>query len=549
MIRPVAAIRFPSGVLPVMSTMACHLYPPVEAKMSWIQNNDPSGFSLQIPEGWQVQQLDWGTVIVFDPQGGSLALLQRLAAPIPGTPAEILQFGRFSSARLFRQAQPGPIESIPGGGVATTLRFPFQDGTPALARVSCRPDAAGAMVTACAGPAAIFAESEPSIRYIVESFSASDRWPGAGGEQPGSTAQPVPPGGHQTVMQATLPAGTPPLFVSYTDPQLGAFTVDVPRGWRVQGGLNHPSLGDRRPFVQVESPDGIQVLFGDPECPQSFYHVLLGIEGTMVPYATGCAFLNLRPSAERLAQYYLKSIAPKRIGPFQMSGHRDRRDVIDRALDQARKNGTTIPRGLDMEAHEVNFLAGARSGSCLGASAVNRGASFGFGTMWEGNVTLWLAPPALMPMAEQVAMRLMLSYRPTARMYQLVQQDEMAIAGNGMVANMGQQQWFAAQQAGHQAQLGFGNAIVGNYWQQQQVNDGLMQSYTDRQQSEDRVFQNYSDATLDRQRLTDDGMGKSYEVASGSNYYWVDQQSGQVIGTNTDQPPDVQRNYTQLRKE
>jgi hypothetical protein len=54
---------------------------------------------------------------------------------------------------------------------------------------------------------------------------------------------------------------------------------------------------------------------------------------------------------------------------------------------------------------------------------------------------------------------------------------------------------------------------------------------------------------LGRQRLVDDGTGQTYDAAAVHNYYWRDQQSGEIVGTDTSDPPDNQRNYTALRKQ
>jgi hypothetical protein len=94
---------------------------------------------------------------------------------------------------------------------------------------------------------------------------------------------------------------------------------------------------------------------------------------------------------------------------------------------------------------------------------------------------------------------------------------------------------FAGQQAAYRTQQATGDLITSSYWRQQATND--------------RVSQGISDALLGRQRLYDDAGGRPYEAPLGSNYYWLDQQTGQVIGTAISDPPDYQRNYTPLRKQ
>jgi hypothetical protein len=117
-----------------------------------------------------------------------------------------------------------------------------------------------------------------------------------------------------------------------------------------------------------------------------------------------------------------------------------------------------------------------------------------------------------------------------------------------MAAHMNQQMWFQGQQAMHNAQMAQGDAIVHNYWQQQHANEAISQSYWNAQHTYDKASDNWSDAMLDKQRLYDDSLGKTYETPGGHNYYWRDQQTDQVIGTDTSDPPDYLRNYTPLKK-
>ena len=77
----------------------------------------------------------------------------------------------------------------------------------------------------------------------------------------------------------------------------------------------------------------------------------------------------------------------------------------------------------------------------------------------------------------------------------------------------------------------------------------MMRGWEQNQAVNDRLSQDRSDAMMDRQRLADDAAGKEYDVPAGFNYYWRDQQTGQIIGTNTADPPDYSNNYTQLRKQ
>ncbi len=57
-------------------------------------------------------------------------------------------------------------------------------------------------------------------------------------------------------------------FVRFTDPKEAAFACEVPRGWRVSGGLERRSRFELRPVVRLTSPDGaIDIRLGDSRIP------------------------------------------------------------------------------------------------------------------------------------------------------------------------------------------------------------------------------------------------------------------------------------------
>ena len=259
-----------------------------------------------------------------------------------------------------------------------------------------------------------------------------------------------------------------------------------------------------------------------------------------IPYPQGCTFLNLAANGKKLARYYLKKLAPQRLGQFQTTGERDRRDIAD----AARRNPQLA--ALNVTAHEVSLRAGNRSGRCLAVANANKMALFG--DNWTGNVVIWMAPQGLDAVADQVANRMMDSFAVTPQFHQIVMRDEAIIAGNGQAAVVNQQQWFAGQQMVHRSQEQMGDALVGQYWERQRSNDVIMRSWEHAQHVNDGIFQRGSDAMLGQERLFDESMGKEYTAAAGSNYYWMDSSSGNIVGTPTDAPPDYNRDYRLLKK-
>jgi hypothetical protein len=60
-------------------------------------------------------------------------------------------------------------------------------------------------------------------------------------------------------------------WISMQKSQEHAFSMDVRKGWKVNGGIVHFALFEARMWVDMMSPDGkIDIRFGDPEVPHSY---------------------------------------------------------------------------------------------------------------------------------------------------------------------------------------------------------------------------------------------------------------------------------------
>jgi hypothetical protein len=91
-----------------------------------------------------------------------------------------------------------------------------------------------------------------------------------------ATATGCSPAGSNGAASAQAPAGgaLQPASVAgtgmtvFTDPTENAFTVSVPQGWTVKGGIAR-SGGTAKPWITAASPDGATTIsFGDPSIPQ-----------------------------------------------------------------------------------------------------------------------------------------------------------------------------------------------------------------------------------------------------------------------------------------
>lgn len=100
-----------------------------------------------------------------------------------------------------------------------------------------------------------------------------------------------------------------PDMVPWRDPAEGSFTVPVPRGWRVDGGMRRPNPIAYRPEILVASPDdAIQLRLGDATIPTFGVPYTIPMIGTLPEGTTTAGYTVLRhyrPGAVFLTQLYL----------------------------------------------------------------------------------------------------------------------------------------------------------------------------------------------------------------------------------------------------
>ena len=96
-------------------------------------------------------------------------------------------------------------------------------------------------------------------------------------------------------------ADNKPAWTHFTDPNEHAFTMDVPAGWHVQGGMSRRGPIDVSPYMRVESPDGQQLLMLGDAGPVYFQTPGFGARGPTHRYL---------PGEEYVRNYVQQSVAP-----------------------------------------------------------------------------------------------------------------------------------------------------------------------------------------------------------------------------------------------
>ncbi|MGH6877301.1 MAG: hypothetical protein ACREHV_07980 [Rhizomicrobium sp.] len=101
--------------------------------------------------------------------------------------------------------------------------------------------------------------------------------------------------------QAASAPASQPSWAHFADPNEHAFTMDVPAGWRVKGGVVRRTPVDVSVFLRAISPDGATMLIlGDPG-PAVFHTPGFDNRGRGTPY---------RPALDYARDYVQQSLAP-----------------------------------------------------------------------------------------------------------------------------------------------------------------------------------------------------------------------------------------------
>lgn len=433
-------------------------------------HRDPRGFEVRIPEGWSVQpDAKTARVDILAAGGGRIVIWPQFIerkGPVDG--GAVL---RHLAARLW----PGASWERAAARTNSPFLKGQQSGDHITAMLATSGSASGTAVV-------LYAMQAPAARFAA-----------LGGEALGvfSTARFFGP----EERAASVSPADALQFVSWSDPREGAFSVDVPRGWQVQGGAFRAAPVDVRPSVEVRSPDGeVVVRLGDPDLPTFIEPIAFFPEGSVYnPYGTPMMSRRLTSGRTFASQY-----AASRCRDAELVAAADRADAVQQINAIYRRY---LPSA-QITAGDATFRCGARVGYYFAGLQVSR---MGGPAMWKAEYLLgYLASPARAQEADAVMTRLI---------------DSFAI----------NPQWLAMQggvaQGTSQAVTEAGNAI----------SKMVSESYWTTQAIGSEISRRRSNANLGVEDVKDE-FGNTYRVESGSNHYWINPR-GTIVGTNVDAVP------------
>lgn len=444
-------------------------------------HEDSSGFSITIPDTWQVKRYERGEVRASSPDQSQFVYV----IPILGRTLDcqsLIRRNLEGGWNVFPAVSNLVVES--SGQGSAIARFQFQQSAARGAVLCAETGPRTGMVYAMGAPAAQFASAQPAMAAALKSFKYGAPKAAAGAAPPRSSPLPS--------------------MVSWRDPSEGAWTIQIPEGWQPQGGILRLNNMDVRGGVRIWSPDGQSMIqFNDTrldKCivpgPQSMTNVAPGQGMRWCPYQTGL----------QIAEWYVQQLLARdlNLAGLQIVGRRDRPD-----LSQP-ENQRTAAAGLgnfQFSHGEVQFRA-TRQGQPV--EGLLQGITKMFWSqdraLLGGNYTMdvkgYIGPPG--------------SNAQLAR-----------IGGHIEATWQYNVQWIVANR---QASARDAGAIM-DYLRQS--GEAQQKSFWERMDASGRRAEAVGDTLLGRVRLSD-GQGNQYEAKAGSNYYFFDEQTGRTASRPND---------------
>ncbi|MGE0715679.1 MAG: hypothetical protein AB7P02_09560 [Alphaproteobacteria bacterium] len=456
--------------------------PPPPAAVQLQRQGEPGWFTIGVPAGWQLRtDRQKGHVAVQGAEGAVQVRPFLLPRPIDAATAQAL-LSAFV-AELAPGTRWGAVHGAEAGGRPGLKVAGRQGDLVHVAAISAFPAPGGAagMLWLVTSRAERFQQSAPLFGAVLESFR-----PAAG------TAQsPAEQGGRG--------------FVRWTDPVEGAFSTEVPQGWKVAGGTIRKAAVDVRHAIRVESPDGAIVCsVGDGEIPPFTEPTGTLREGSWYnPMAVQMMVRRYTPG-EHFARWYTEW----RLGQAGVQGLRfdavtplrEATQAANAALARTAVAGIQVRADVG-EARASGLLRG-RPVRAYAFAATNRTGMADAGATWNVTAIIgFVAPEDRVGEAAAVLTHMLTSAEINP-------------------AWVGAQQRTTAETVRIVTET---NRYVSNI---------ISQSYADRSQRMDRVFERGSQARRGVVQLEDPATGQRYEVEAGSNYHWITDQ-GLIAGTNS----------------
>jgi hypothetical protein len=521
----------------------------------WTVHKDPLGFQVSHPNGWSVETPGKESIEIKSQNGSAFVIIYPFITDQQITAMNFLNKIPSMFASQFPGASIEGFQRLLERPDEVVMALNYSDGgVQGSAAILCVLDNRSGMLFAIAAPTLKFNDTSTTLIRILKSFSFI---------KPESSQS-------QNVQ-----------YDVWEDPKKDAFSLEVPMGWNVTGGLLEPNPGDLRLGVEIDSPDNkVGIIYGDTRIP-------LYISMTEMPDSLGLVdgteyypeynlylkakqYMTGKEFAKAYADYVMKDIPG-----VVYNGDQDRPDLSQAINAVYRQSG--LP--LDANAGETTFtieVNGERwQGYCL---AVTEKRDLGSGSyLWQVSKLIgYIAPDSRELLARSVLERAVNSFKYNSVWIQnqkaqnslgqypsaMVNQSTYpGTASQGqyprMVSNIGQYPGVSSGQGQYTGSINpvqypispaYSSPYAGSGIDaSSDVSNIITETYNNREKTMDDLSNKWSNTILGTTDLRDPNTGEVTSVESGSNYYWKDNHDT-VWGTQTADSPSPSVDFTPLQE-
>jgi len=495
------------------------------------------GFSINYPKGWSIQQDEkTGKIEMSSPAQCKLSIFPFF---IPSRSVSAATATGIFTAML-KQYAPETKWSAPDTVTGALRATAISNGSFAIAGLALSASGSGTagQLIVLGAPANPQAQSDlTKLGQILQSFKITGI---VGSGDPNADAA---TGGGSDVAsgQSSAASALPEIqYTTFNDPNFGAFSLDVPVGWDVTGGLKRPIPIDLRPWMKAVSPGQKMVVFiGDGSIeprylPAAWLSGLGCPPGSMYKHSNGMVSKVLYyQNAEQFAKNYAENRFGKNCDSFQLV-------KVEHHPDLAREiNGTQGVMASDAASVRYDFTLRGNRGTAYFLAATKKGP-----TMW------WVSRICGVVASEGYEQQALQVFERMYKSWQYNQQWEQGQAQQNVKST---QDWLAYDSAARarsaaafSARMAAMDARHNSFMNRMREMDASHARYMSGMRSSDRAHSDFINYIHDEDTLMNASTGEKFQVEYGPKYHWVNSAGNTVLGTDSAWSPGV--NWTELVK-
>ena len=511
----------------------------------WTVHKDPLGFQVSHPNGWSVETPGKEFIEIKSQNGSAFVIIYPFITDQQITAMNFLNKTPSMFASQFPEAKIRGFQRLLERPDEVIMAMNYSNGgVQGTAAILCVLDNRSGMLFAIAATTSKFNDTNTALIRILKSFSFI---------KPESSQS-------QNVQ-----------YVVWEDPEKNAFSLDVPMGWNVTGGLLEPNPGDLRLGVEIDSPDNkVGVIYGDTRIPlyisMSGTPDSLGLVGGTEYYPEYNLYLKAKQymTGKEFAKAYADYVM-KDIPGVVYNGDQDRLDLSQAINAVYRQFGLPLEASAGETTFTIEVNRERWQGYCL---AVTEKRDLGSGRyLWQISKLIgYIAPDSRELLARSVLERAVNSFKynsgwiqdQTAQnslgRYQSTMVNQSTYTGT---ASQGQYPGVSSGQGQYTSSINpvqypISPAYTSPYTRSgidasSDVSNIITETYNSREKTMDDLSNKWSNTILGTTDLRDPNTGEVTSVESGSNYYWKDNHDT-VWGTQTADSPSPSVDFTPLQE-